>query len=131
MEEYAPVSAELVLSTVAVPHWASAVSARNTNGMMRKKNRLNNLNVRHNRSTDLSTGSGCSSVHGELVEPSRRSPPAILFNSPLEKGDTINSPLIKGEQPPKSPLTKGDTGGCPLGALCPFDKLRTSFTQPA
>ena len=26
-----------------------------------------------NRSTDPSTGSGCSSVHGELVEPSRRS----------------------------------------------------------
>ena len=62
MEEYAPVSAEVVLSTVDVPHAASAVSARNTDGMMRNKNRPNKPNVLHN-------------------------PRDILFNSPLEKGD--------------------------------------------
>src|SRR3990167_3475233 len=96
MEDHCPVLAELVLSPVDVPHAASAVSPRNTDEMMRKKNRHNDLNVRHNRSTVRS----------------RRSLPAIPFNSPLEKG----------EQPPKSPLTKGDAGGCLLGAPC--------FTQP-
>src|SRR3990167_5522247 len=70
-------------STVDVPHAASAVSARNTDGMMRKKNRPNNLNVRHNL-------------------------PAILFNSPLEKGDK---------------------GGCLLCALCPSIGLRAGFTR--
>src|SRR3990167_1043499 len=87
MDEYHPVSAELVLSTVDVPHAASALSARNTDGMMRNKNRPNNLNVRHNL-------------------------PAILFNSPL---DFVVSSVERKSDSLKSPLIKGDKGGCLLG----------------
>jgi hypothetical protein len=46
MEVNCPVSP--VLSTVAVPHAASAVSERNTDDIVRKKKRHNIPNVRHN-----------------------------------------------------------------------------------
>src|SRR3989338_1667014 len=102
MDEYHPVSAELVLSTVDVPHAASALSARNTDGMItRKKTRLNNLNARHNL-------------------------PAILFNSPL---DFVVSSVERKSDSLKSPLIKGDKGGCLLGAPCPSIGLRAGFTR--